>query len=87
MFGLRIVTKKKLVEINDKARKEAIGDIVDLLNKKDKIYLEPVTIYAPEGGLKVTENVFFGSPTGLTMKLEDMPPPDTMEFKDGKRVA
>ena len=86
MFGLRIVTRKKLAEINDNARKDAIATMVDLLNKKDRIYTEPVTIYAPECGLKVTDSVFFGSPTGLTMKLEDMPPRDTMDFKDGKRV-
>jgi hypothetical protein len=44
MFGLQIITKKKLNEIERNAQNKAIAELVNLLRKKDKIYLEPVTM-------------------------------------------
>lgn len=57
MFGLMIVTKNKLDKIKKQAKEQAISELVQLLLKKDKIYLEPVVING--GGARISDCVFF----------------------------
>ena len=44
MFGIRIVTKKRLQEIEQAVADRAMAQLVELLRHKDRIYLEPVTL-------------------------------------------
>ena len=44
MFGLKIVTKKKLREMEHIAKNQALCDLIALLKKSDKIFLEPVVL-------------------------------------------
>jgi hypothetical protein len=44
MFGLQIVTKSRLAQIKIEAEIKAVYDLVALLKKKDKIFVEPVTL-------------------------------------------
>jgi hypothetical protein len=59
MFGIKIVTKKGFEEIREKAERKAIADMVELLLKKDKIFLEPVILFGDNQN--VNECVFFGN--------------------------
>ncbi len=66
MFGLQIVTKKKLAQIKSDAEDKALSNLVELLKKKDKIFVEPVTMFGDHQ--KVTDCVFFGlGGTALTI--------------------
>lgn len=59
MFGIKIVTKKMFAEIERNAKNKAIAEIVELLRKKDKIILEPMTLIGDHQ--TITECVFFGN--------------------------
>lgn len=69
MFGIRILTRCKMQKIKDEIRTEtyrqAIADILALLNKKDKIILEPMTI---EGPSTFSDCVFIGSNNAVTIE-------------------
>jgi len=43
-FGFTILTKSQLHEIKTNAQDRAVADLVSLLRKSDKIFLEPVTL-------------------------------------------
>jgi len=63
MFGIRIVTKKRLARIKRDAKSEAFAEavveLVALLRRKDRIYLEPVTLIGD--GLTIRDCVFLGT--------------------------
>jgi hypothetical protein len=44
MFGIKIVTKKGMAQIESNAKNQAIIELVELFKKKDKIFIEPVTL-------------------------------------------
>ena len=58
MFGLKIVTKKGFREIETAANNKAVSELVTLLRKKDKIILEPMTLFGD--GQQITDCVFLG---------------------------
>ena len=74
MFGIKILTKKRLKEREKKIAKiaynKAISDIIDLLRGADKIVLEPMTVV---GHVKLTDCVFLGIDRDA---LTVMPKPD-----------
>ena len=67
-FPLMILRRKKFAAhvrlIRREAHDEAIVEIIELLRKKDKIFLEPVTIVG--SNQTITNCVFLG--TGLRVK-------------------
>jgi len=71
MFGIRIVTKRGLEKIRQDAKSEAFAEavveLVALLQRKDRIYLEPVTLV---GNSQIVQDcAFLGiKGTALTVK-------------------
>lgn len=67
MFGIRIVTKKRLREIERVAEDRAVAQLVALLRRKDRIYLEPVTLVGHNSTIQ--DCAFLGiEGTALTIK-------------------
>jgi hypothetical protein len=62
MFGLKLVTKKQLAEIEWMAKNKAVADLVELLRKKDKIFIEPVTLVGDNQVIR--DCVFLGTGHG-----------------------
>ena len=60
MFGIVIATKRRYRQELQRAEDRALSRLVSLLQKKDSIYLEPVTLVG--NGQTITDCVFLGSP-------------------------
>ena len=58
MFGLKIMKKKKFESQIKDAKREGLWNIVELLKKKDKIYLG--TVRMKGNGQTIKDCVFFG---------------------------
>ena len=75
MFGIVIATKRRYRQELQRAEDRALSRLVSLLQKKDSIYLEPVTLVG--NGQTITDCVFLGSP-GMnivsTYKKDDLVP-------------
>ena len=63
MFGLKIVTEKKLREMKQIAKNQALHDLIVLLRDADKVFLEPVIL---NGDNQEVSNCVFLS-CGLTI--------------------
>lgn len=68
----RIVTKRRLQQMRQEVKNEVIVEIVQLLRKADRIFLEPVTINAANATIK--DCVFFGT-DGFTQAIVTVKPP------------
>lgn len=44
MFGIKLVTKKGFEKIKQDAQNKSLADLVELLLKKDRIFVEPLTL-------------------------------------------
>ena len=66
MFGLKIVTKKKMREMNQNARNQALYTLITMLKDKDKIFLETVTLYGDNQ--TITNCAFLGSSSSLVIQ-------------------
>jgi hypothetical protein len=62
MFGLQIVTKKKLAQIEIEAQDRATAGLVALLKKKDKIFTGSVVVTGDNQSL--IDCVFLGTVRG-----------------------
>ena len=66
MFGLKIVTKKKMREINRNAENQALYTLITMLKDKDKIFLETVTLHGDNQ--TITNCAFLGCGGNLVIK-------------------
>jgi hypothetical protein len=59
IFGIKILTKKGLEKLEGEAFSRAVSELVGLLRKKDKIFLEPMTMVGDHQ--TVTNCAFLGN--------------------------
>jgi len=73
MFGIRVVTKKKLEKVKQDAKSqafaEAMVELVALLRHKDRIYLEPVTLV---GHSQTVQNCAFLGTRGTALTIKTL---------------
>jgi len=67
IFGLKILTKKRFAEVERCAEAKALYDLIGLLRKADRIFLEPVILNGDNQ--IVSDCVFLGY--GLTVNSSD----------------
>jgi hypothetical protein len=68
MFGIKIVTKKELEKIESIAKNKAMAELIELLRKKDKIILEPMTLVGDHQIVK--DCVFFSNDKNSCLNIE-----------------
>jgi hypothetical protein len=84
MFGLQIVTKKKMKEIVKNAQDKALADLVEFLkNNKNKIVFGPISLDNSKvtkpmtiiGNGQIIQNCIFqgNKKTEFLLKIEDFP--------------
>lgn len=69
MFGIRIVTRKGLEKIKQDAENQAIVDLIALLQRKDRIYLEPVTLV---GNDQMIQDCVFLGVGGVALNIKTL---------------
>lgn len=73
ILGIVIIREQALEDMKQKAHRDAVANIIEVLRKKDSIYLEPVTM---EQTSSITNCAFFGNPINLVGKLGNTGPTD-----------